>query len=132
VLQTNHRGRRSCGFGICRVVFIVERKNGGAGVSGREPITTEGVVHENHTKDHRSYNRFKENNSKEREKAHVNCVSKESSSEEDNEVCVVEWVDTPKEKPVSCSFLRPNPDKKDEVKFTFDVSKCDKLFDVLA
>jgi hypothetical protein len=90
------------------------------------------VVHENHTKDHRSYNRFKENNSKEREKAHVNCVSKESSSEEDNEVCVVEWVDTPKEKPVSCSFLRPNPDKKDEVKFTFDVSKCDKLFDVLA
>jgi hypothetical protein len=46
-------------------------------------------------------------------------------------VCVIKWVDTPKDKLISCSFLKPNPDRKDEIKYTFDVSKCDKLFNVL-
>jgi hypothetical protein len=32
---------------------------------------------------------------------------------------------------MACSFLKPGPRKKDEMKFMFDVSKCDKLFDVL-
>jgi hypothetical protein len=41
----------------------------------------------------------------------------------------MEWVDTPK--PVSCPFLRPNTDRKEEMRYTFDVTKCDKLFDVL-
>jgi hypothetical protein len=36
-----------------------------------------------------------------------------------------------KEQAISCSFLRYGASKKDEVKYTFDVSKCDKLFDVL-
>jgi hypothetical protein len=44
---------------------------------------------------------------------------------------MVEWVDTPRDKPLSCSLLKSSPGKKEEVKFTFDVSKCDKLFDVL-
>jgi hypothetical protein len=44
---------------------------------------------------------------------------------------MAEWVDTPRDKPLACSFLKPSPGKKDEVKFTFDVSMCDKLFDVL-
>jgi hypothetical protein len=55
-------------------------------------------------------------------------VGEESSSEEDIEVYMVEWVDMPQDKPLSCSFLKPSPGKKEEVKFTFDVSKCDKLF----
>jgi hypothetical protein len=46
-------------------------------------------------------------------------------------VCVAKWIDTPKDKPISCSFLKPNPSKQDNVKYTFDVTKCDKLFDVL-
>jgi hypothetical protein len=61
----------------------------------------------------------------------VNCVDEGSTSDEETEVCVAEWVDMPKNKPLAWSFLRPSPGKKDEVKFTFDVSKCDKLFDVL-
>jgi hypothetical protein len=40
-------------------------------------------------------------------------------------------VDTARDKPLACSILKPSPGKKEEVKFTFDVSKCDKLFDVL-
>jgi hypothetical protein len=66
-----------------------------------------------------------------KEKSTVNCVEKEVSSDDDAGVCVAEWVDTAKEKPLACSFLRPSPGKKEEMKYSFDVSKCDKLFDVL-
>jgi hypothetical protein len=44
---------------------------------------------------------------------------------------VAEWVDTQKYKLILCSFLKPNSSKKDEIKYTFDVSKCDKLINVL-
>jgi hypothetical protein len=56
-------------------------------------------------------------------------VEDELTSDEDAEICVTEWVDT--SKPISCSFLKPNAEQKDEIKYTFDVSKCDKLFNVL-
>jgi hypothetical protein len=46
-------------------------------------------------------------------------------------VCVAEWVDTSKDKPITCTFLKPGPGKKDEMKFAFDVTKCDNLFDAL-
>jgi hypothetical protein len=55
----------------------------------------------------------------------------EEGSPSEGEVCVAEWVDAPGNKPISCSFLRHGAGKKDEIKYTFDVSKCDKLFDVL-
>jgi hypothetical protein len=61
----------------------------------------------------------------------VSCVNEESASDEETEDCVAEWVDTPKDKPISCFFLKSNNAKKDEMKYTFDVNKCDKLFDVL-
>jgi hypothetical protein len=64
-------------------------------------------------------------------KSHVNCVEGESASDDKVEVCVAECVDTPKDMPISCSFLKINPSKKDEIKCTFNVTKCDKLFDVL-
>jgi hypothetical protein len=44
---------------------------------------------------------------------------------------VAQWVDNPKDKPITCSFLKLNVVKRDEVKFTFDVSRCDKLFHIL-
>jgi hypothetical protein len=46
-------------------------------------------------------------------------------------VCVTEWVDTSRDKPIPCSFFKINPGKKDEIHYTFDVMKCDKLFDIL-
>jgi hypothetical protein len=61
----------------------------------------------------------------------VNYIDKNSDNGEETEVCIAEWVDSPKDKPLSCSFLQPSPGKKDKVKFMFDVSKCDKIFHVL-
>jgi hypothetical protein len=58
-------------------------------------------------------------------------VDEGSEREGDVEVCVAEWVDTPWGKPISCSFLKPNTSRKEEIRYTSDVSKCDKLFDVL-
>jgi hypothetical protein len=88
------------------------------------------VAHENRLKDHRSYDQFRERDIKEKDKGHVNCVENESGSDSETEVCVAEWIDTSKDKPISCSFLKPNPGKRDEVKYTFDITKCDKLFNV--
>jgi hypothetical protein len=61
----------------------------------------------------------------------VGVVDDDESSDKDTEVCVTEWVETSIGKSVTCSFLKPRIGKKDEMKFTFDVSKCDKLFDRL-
>jgi hypothetical protein len=33
--------------------------------------------------------------------------------------------------PISCSFLKPSYGRKEEIKYMFDVSKCDKLSDIL-
>jgi hypothetical protein len=87
------------------------------------------MIHENRARDHKSYSRFREGSSKEREKQGVNFIDDESADEGDAEVCVAEWVDMPK--PMSCSFPKPNTTKKEGIKYTFDVSKCDSLFDVL-
>jgi hypothetical protein len=76
-----------------------------------------------------THGRFKDAGGK--EKPGVNFVEEYSGSDSNTEICVTEWVNTPKEKPLACSFLRPSPRKRDEVKYTFDVTKCVKLFDVL-
>jgi hypothetical protein len=76
-----------------------------------------------------SHGRLKENSSK--DKPEVNFMEGDSASEDDTEVCIAKWIDTPKDKPLACSFLKLCPRKKDKVKFMPDVSKCDKLFDVL-
>lgn len=37
----------------------------------------------------------------------------------------------PKSKPFMCPALKPTPAKRDEIRYTFDVIMCDKIFDVL-
>jgi hypothetical protein len=37
----------------------------------------------------------------------------------------------PMDKPILCSFLKPNGGRRDEMRYTFNVSKCDCLFDLL-
>jgi hypothetical protein len=61
----------------------------------------------------------------------VHYVDDEVEDEEVNEICVAEWVEKPGDKLISCSFLKPNGGRRDEMKYTFDVSKCDHLFDLL-
>jgi hypothetical protein len=58
-------------------------------------------------------------------------MNEEASDEEDNEICVAEWVEKPRDKPISCSFLKSNRGQREEMRYTFDVSKCDRLFDLL-
>jgi hypothetical protein len=61
----------------------------------------------------------------------VHFLEEEADDEEDNEICVAEWVEKPGDKPISCSFLKPNRGQRDEMRYTFDVMKCDRLFDLL-
>jgi hypothetical protein len=61
----------------------------------------------------------------------VHYVDDEVEDEEGNEICVAEWVEKPRDKPISCSFLKPNGGRRDKMKYTFDMSKCDRLFDLL-
>jgi hypothetical protein len=96
-------------------------------------VMQKAMLHETRAREHRSHSRFKGSGSREREKErhHVNCMGDESASEDETELCDTEWVGTPTDKPISCSFLKPNAAKKNEVKYTFDVTKCDKLFDIV-
>jgi hypothetical protein len=89
------------------------------------------VMHENHANDQGSYSRFRDSNHKERDMGNVNCLEEGSASDDEGEVCVAEWVDTPRDKSISCLFLRHDASKRDQIKYTFDVLKCDRLFDVL-
>ena len=57
----------------------------------------------------------------------------DSLDDESKEVYVAEFVWSPSDKPSTCSSLKPiNKNSKDEVKFTFDVTKSDKIFNELA
>jgi hypothetical protein len=58
-------------------------------------------------------------------------VDEEADDEEGNEFCIAEWVENPRDKPILCSFLKPNGGRREEMRYTFDVSKCDCLFDLL-
>jgi hypothetical protein len=61
----------------------------------------------------------------------VHFLEEEADDEEDNEICVVEWVKKPEDKPISCYFLKPIRGWRDEMRYTFDVMKCDCLIDLL-
>jgi hypothetical protein len=85
------------------------------------------LPYENHAKS----SRFRHSANKDKEKHHVNFVDEEANDEEGNEICIVEWVEKPGDKPISCSFLKPNGGQRMEIRYTFDMSKCDHLFDLL-
>jgi hypothetical protein len=75
--------------------------------------------------------RFWDNTNKDKEKHQVHFLEEEADDEEGNEICVAEWVEKPRDKPISCSFLKPNGGRRDELRYTFGVMKCDRLFDLL-
>ena len=57
----------------------------------------------------------------------------DSLDDESKDVCAAEFVWLPNDKPSTCASLKPIPkNRHDEVKYTFDVSKCDRIFDELA
>jgi hypothetical protein len=74
---------------------------------------------------------FRDSANKDKEKHHVNFVDEEADDEVGNEICVAEWIEKSGDKPISCSFLKPNGGGREEMRHNFDVSKCDHLFDLL-
>jgi hypothetical protein len=70
-----------------------------------------------------------------RNECHVNIVeySSESSDDEEADMCVAEWNWPSKSKPFVCSSLKPaSKSWQDEMRYTFDVAKCDRIFLLLA
>jgi hypothetical protein len=56
----------------------------------------------------------------------------ESSDNEEADMCVVEWNWASKLKPFICSSLKlTSKSLPDEIRFTFDIAKCDRIFDYL-
>ena len=63
----------------------------------------------------------------------VHVLHDASSDDENSEVYAAEFVWSSNDKPSTCASLKPiSKNRHDEVKFTFDVSKCDRVFDELA
>jgi hypothetical protein len=58
--------------------------------------------------------------------------SSESSDNEEADMCVAEWNWGSKSKPFVCSSLKSaSKSRHDEMHYTFDVAKCDRIFDYL-
>jgi hypothetical protein len=79
---------------------------------------------------------LKPNKEKEHSKPHrsnVHVVEHDSdSSDDENEVYVAEFVWPSKSIACSCASLKPKTNgRQEELEFTFDVSKCDRIFDEL-
>jgi hypothetical protein len=71
---------------------------------------------------------------KSRNERHVNTVkySSESSDDEEDDICIAEWSWGSKSKPFVCSTLKPtSKSRQDEIRYTFNVAKCDRIFDYL-
>jgi hypothetical protein len=55
----------------------------------------------------------------------------EEADDVGNKICIADWVEKPGDKPISCSFLKPNEGQREQMRYTFGVSMCDHLFDLL-
>jgi hypothetical protein len=56
----------------------------------------------------------------------------ESSDDEEANMCIAEWNWDSKSKPFICSSLNPtSKSQQDVICFTFNVTKCDRIFDYL-
>ena len=56
----------------------------------------------------------------------------DDNSDDDVDVYTIEFVWSLKDKPYICNALKKIQDSRDEeMKFTSDISKCDKIFDAL-
>ena len=81
-------------------------------------------------KDHRDFSRSNDRPNR----PIINAVHYDTdSSDDDNaDVGVAVWNWTSKSKPFVCLNLKPaSKSRQDEMRFTFDVAKCDRIFDYL-
>jgi hypothetical protein len=74
---------------------------------------------------------FTKNNDKPRNECPVNMVeyARESLDDEEVDLCVAEWSWASKSKSFLCPSLSPtSKSQQDEIRFTFDITKCDRIF----
>jgi hypothetical protein len=86
---------------------------------------------ESRAKESRSFPRVSD---KPRNKCHVNTddYSNESSNDEEANMCIAEWSWGSKSKPFVCSSLKmASKSRQDKICYTFNVAKCDRIFDYL-
>jgi hypothetical protein len=86
---------------------------------------------ESQVKESRSFTR---SGDKTRNECPINMVeyASESSDDEEADMCVAEWSWGSKSKPFICSSLKlASKSLQDKICFTFDVTKCDRIFDYL-
>jgi hypothetical protein len=86
---------------------------------------------ESQAKESRTFPRVSD---KPRNECHVNTIEycSESSDDEEADMCIVEWSWGSKSKPFICSSLKPDfKSRQHEIHYTFDVAKCDSIFDNL-
>jgi hypothetical protein len=84
---------------------------------------------ESRAKESRSVTR---SSGKPRNKCPINLVEYGSGSSDDEEadMCVAEWTWDSKSKPFICSSLKlASRSRQDVIRYTFDVAKCDRIFD---
>ena len=63
---------------------------------------------------------------------HDQVVDYDSSDDESSDVFAAEFVWPSKAKSLACDALMPvQKNRQDDIKFTFDVAKCDRIFDEL-
>jgi hypothetical protein len=94
-------------------------------------VLQQALNYESQAKESRSFPRTSD---KPRNERHVNTVeySSESSDDEEADMCIAKWSWGSKSKPFICSTLKPaSKSRQDEMHYTFDVTKCDRIFDYL-
>jgi hypothetical protein len=82
----------------------------------------------------KEYGNFPRGSEMSRNEQHVNMVeyTSELSDDEDANMCVAEWSWESKSKPFVCSSLKSaSKSRQDEMCYTFNVAKCDRIFDYL-
>jgi hypothetical protein len=114
-------------LGFAGLTPYLRDKLDGQEISDTNKLLQCALPYENHAKS----SRFRDSANKDKEKHHVNFMDEEANDEEGNETCVAEWVEKPGDKPISCSFLKPKGGQREEMRYSFDVSKCGRLFDLL-
>jgi hypothetical protein len=58
--------------------------------------------------------------------------SSESTDDEEADMCVAKWSWGSKSKPFVCSNLKlASKSQEDKIRYTFDIAKCDRIFDYL-
>jgi hypothetical protein len=74
--------------------------------------------------------RFKETSKSDARTIHL--IERDSSDDESADVYTPEFIWPTKAKSSACSSLQPvQKNRQEEIKFTFNVAKCDKIFDEL-